>query len=418
MSLFQMTEPRPNTVCEIGLPLATATAPTRRATRSARLPKFVGSAEPAGTQLDGLNVMVTGCGSVGGSIATHLARLQPAGIVLVDPGDLKPESLLTHPVDPQSLGQRKVGYFGRLAKAISPKTRIVVFAGPIELLPSAAFAAVDLVVVATDDLAAEIEVGQRCIYHRIPLIQAAVHGETLVAQVRVWRNRDAAGACPACGMGTAEWEHLYRETRFSCAGSDAPVIRQPAPTPTRSVSALCSLAADLAMMQLLRIVLQLGPPVEDSVTELSAYQQRISISPLPRNTACPCDHRAWDRLSISGPLGRHSLRQLLELTPWRSSRLPPGLSYMVDQLEYIERVICCESSQTIGRFGELDTQVGHCPHCRRPLYPQRLFSHRVVSARTLGPQLDQPLDQLGAAASRAVVVRLGDRTVFCHEEIT
>ena len=89
--------------------------------------------------------------------------------------------------------------------------------GPVQELPITAFADAHLVVLATDNLAAEVEVGQRCLWLGKPLIQASVHGETLVAQVRSFVNREG-GACPACGFSAVEWAHLNRETSFSCEG--------------------------------------------------------------------------------------------------------------------------------------------------------------------------------------------------------
>jgi molybdopterin/thiamine biosynthesis adenylyltransferase len=418
MNSFQATEPSSSTLREIEWPsCTTAAASPRRAPRSARLPKLIGAPGRVGDQLAGLRALVVGCGSVGGVIADHITRLQPAELCLVDPAKLKPESLLTHRISPSSVGQGKAEHFGRLAKSISPTTRVTFFDGPVESLPDAVLAGVDIACMATDNIPAEIEVGQRCMHHRIPLIQGAVHGETLVAQARVWHNRDASGACPACGMGASDWAQLDARTRFSCASSVVSPVRLSAPAPTRSVSCLCSLAADLATLQLLRMVLQLSPAVEDSVTELSAYQPQVTVSPLRRDTACPCDHTAWDRHAVPGPLGQYSLRQLLELTGLQRAAAPRGRAFIVDQLEFVTHAVCCESRQLIGRFCVPDAPVGQCLDCRQPLYAQRLFSHRVVSARTLGPRLEEPLRALGAAAARSVVLCGRDRTLLCHEEI-
>src|SRR5262249_3239740 len=157
---------------------------------------------------------------------------------IVDRGRFKPESLLTQPIAPDDLGNPKAESTGRLCKRISPQTAVAAWDGPVEELGTLAFADVDFVVLATDNLAAEVEVGQRCLGWRKPLVHASVHGETLVAQVRFFANANGEGPCPACAFGAAEWAHLNQETTFSCEGLAAgrPVAVKKSGPPTRSTS--------------------------------------------------------------------------------------------------------------------------------------------------------------------------------------
>ena len=395
-------------------PSSTSSIP--RADREARLPSFVGLTDPAGPRLDALRVMVVGCGSVGGGIVLHLARLQVGEIRLVDPGRLKPESLLTHPMDPGGVGLGKLDYFGPLAKAISPNTRVYVCGGPVQSLPLSAFAKVDLVVMATDNLAAEVAVGQRCIYHRKPLLQASVHGDTLVAQVRFWLNRDGSGACPACSFGAAEWDHVNRETTFSCGGPGGRQEGEVRTAPTMSVSFLCSTSADLAMTHLLRHALHLGPPLEDSVVEYCGYTHKVAASRLARNRACPCEHVAWDRAMLPAPLAKSSLGEVARAAGFGVNGIREDLSFMVDELTFVDRVACCGGPQPVGRFSGLDDQVAKCHACGLPLRPQLFYSHRPTPATVLSGLIEQPLDRLGAGAAEWVVVSGGDRSVFCEQE--
>jgi molybdopterin/thiamine biosynthesis adenylyltransferase len=172
---------------------ATGTGVGPRAAREARLPSFLGLSEPAGPRLDAYRAMLVGVGSVNGNVALHCGRLQIGELWLVDPGRLKPESLLTHPIEPSGVGIAKEEYFGRLVKAISPGTRVFAFPGPVQSLSLGALERVDVVAMAADNLAAEVETGQRCLHHGKPLVQASVHGDTLVAQARFWRNDDGTG---------------------------------------------------------------------------------------------------------------------------------------------------------------------------------------------------------------------------------
>lgn len=382
--------------------------------RGARLPAFLGLAEPAGSRLDGLRVMVVGSGSVGARVVLHLARLQAGEIRVVDPGRLKPESLLTHSMDPGGVGLSKVDYYGRLAKAVSPNTRVYVYAGPVQSLSPTAFERVEGVVMAGDNLACEVEVGQRCIHHRKPLLQAAVHGDTLVAQIRFWLNRDGSGPCPACAFGPAEWQHVNRETTFRCGGPNGGK-RHLKTAPTMSVSFLCSMSADLAMTHLLRHALKLGAPLEDSLVEYCGYTHKMTSSRLERNGACRCEHVGWERALMPRALAESSPRQVAQAAGFAPHELRQGVSFTVDDLTFVDRVTCCGKPHEIRRFSRAGKRVAKCRVCGRRLRPQLFHCHRPTPAAVLSKLVDEPLERLGAAAARWVVVRGGDRAVFCEE---
>jgi molybdopterin/thiamine biosynthesis adenylyltransferase len=384
------------------------------APRRARLPNFIAAAPVADAALDGLRLMIVGTGSVGGAVAMHAARLQIKELRLVDPGRFKPESLLTHGIEPGTTGSKAL-YWGRHCKAISPGTRVLACDGPVERLGVLDFAAADLVVMATDNLAAEVEVGQRCNHLCQPLLQASVYGDMLVAQVRFWRNRDGSGPCPRCGFGGEEEELLNRQTRFRCGGDGPQTPKQDMP-PTMSVSFLCASAADLAMMHLLRLVLGLGAAITDGVVEYCGYTHRTTVGPLSRRAECACEHVAWGRVSVARPLHACNLRELAEAALGNGD-LPPDLSFLVgDDLLFVEGAACCGAVRPARRFCRPDDTAATCARCGAALRPQTFYSHRPVSAAVLGALIDRPLDRLGAAAPAWVLVRAGDRAVLCQEE--
>src|SRR5262249_12041886 len=163
-----------------------------------------------------------------------------------------------------------------LCKAINPGARIFVAPRGIGELDEMALSPVDVVMLATDHLAPEVELGQRCLWLGRPLVQASVHGETLLAQVRTFSNRAADHPCPPCGFGIDEWSLLSRQTVFSCAGPDTSrpgwVGRSELSAPTMSISALCAIAAELAVIQVLRLVLGLGAPVGDDLVQYCGFR--------------------------------------------------------------------------------------------------------------------------------------------------
>jgi molybdopterin/thiamine biosynthesis adenylyltransferase len=401
---------------EILLDAGAEAGPGARAARGARLPSFLGAQGVPDAVLDALRVAVIGLGSVGRNIALHLARLMIASLWLVDPGRFKAESLLTQPIGPADVAEPKASNAGRLCKQISPRTRVFALDGPVQSLNALALADADVVLLATDNLAAEVDVGQRCLHLARPLAQASVHGATLLAQVRLFANRDASGPCPACLFGPLEWGHLNRETTFSCqgAGHDGTVGRVAAP-PTMSTSFLCALAADLALVQVCRHLLRLGAPVADTLVEYCGYTHRVVTSPLVRNANCPCDHQRWNELPAPRPLGDCSLRDLAAAAGFSG---PAGLSFNAADLTYAEQGACnsCGLLQPLRRLVAVEQpRPGRCHTCGSPVLPHPFYSYRPIPAGVALPVWQQPLGQLGEQPPAWVVVGGEGRAVLFRQ---
>lgn len=258
---------------------------------AARFPELIGAAGDATERLGKLRVLVVGSGAVGRLIAQALARLGICVLGVVDPKAYRPVNRFTQPMRPAEVALPKAEVTARECKDISPATRVRFMVAPFDRVSPAELAGFDAVLMATDNLLAESQVGQACLHFGIPLIHAAVHGATMVAQVRLYRNLTAASVTPACGFSDHELELMAGEVRFACGGAaeDAaePAVAGP---PTRSFAALSGLAASLAVTQLLRLVLDLGQPVADTQLEFCAFTNRAVVSPLPRRRACSCDH--------------------------------------------------------------------------------------------------------------------------------
>jgi len=347
-----------------------------------------------------------------------LARLQIGGICIADPGRFKLESLLTHPIGYQEVRRRagKAKSAARLTADISPSTAAHYFTGLIQDLDLAALVDVDLVAAATDNLAAEVETAQRCLRLGKPLVHAAVHGASLVAQVRWYTNANGDGPCIRCGFSRQERDHLDANTEFSCAAGVAGQrqIARTAGPPTMSTASLCSMAADLTVMAILRHALKLGNPMSDSQIEYCGYTNNTVVSPLrPRSEDCPCDHYgAWQLERSSGPLRSSSLRELVDASGLSSNGSVNGLAVQVDDRLFVELAGCPTCGQTpVRKFVMPGKEVGLC-QCGKSVYAQPFFSHRLVPLAVLEDVLDKPLRLLGGGRARAVLVRGTDRSVL------
>jgi len=387
----------------------------RPAPLAARLPAFIGGRGDAEGILRRLRVVLVGVGSVGMRIAEHFARLRVAELWLVDPRRCKPESMLTHPIT-RPMDLPKATYAARLCKRISPLTRVFAYVGLVQDLWLDAFADAHLCVMATDNLAAEIEFGRRCLSLGKPLVHAALHGDTLTVQIRVFANAGGQGPCPACAFGATEWQQLAEQVQFSCAGgaSAKPAPRISGP-PTRSTSSLCALAADLALNQSLRLALGLGEAVGDTVVEYCGFTNRMLSSRLVRNSACHCDHTRFELIRARAPLRSYSFARLVN-----EFLAPPGdrsPTLTVGGADWIERGLCqCPEPSAVQRFVPTgSSKVGRCGRCRSPIHSQPFSSHQAVSASILGKAVAVPLCMLGLHKSPFALLRGADAAVLVQD---
>ena len=250
-------------------------------------------------------------------------------------------------------------------------------------------------------------------HRKKPLAHAAVHGASLVAQVRLYTNRDGSGPCISCGFSREEWEFLNRGTLFSCTGlaGDRQVVETPT-APTVSTAFLCSLAADLAMTIVLRLVLKLGKPLADSQTEFCGYTLRSVVTPLrPKSEAC--DHTPWEIKRLDGPLDKTTLRALAGASGLGRAGAADGVSFAVGHLLFAELGACAGcGTRRVRRFVHPGRKAGTCRRCGGDVFAQPFYSHRPVLASQIEDVLDKPLGRIGARSVDGVLVRRGDRAVL------
>jgi molybdopterin/thiamine biosynthesis adenylyltransferase len=399
-----------------------------RAPRKARLPQFLSLAVDADQTLAGLRIAVVGVGSVGRPAALHLARLQPRILWLIDRGKFKAESLLTQPILPDEVGQPKASCTGRLCKEISPQTAVYTCDGAIEDLDPFVLTAADLVILATDNLAAEIETSTRCFHLGIPLVQASVHGATLTAQVRFLANRDSDGPCLACEFGAQEWNHLNQQTRFSCEGWQRGILAGKTEGPsegtsegpvgpvTASVSFLCSLAADLALLQATRFFLGLGQQNTDTLVEYNGYTHRMVTTSLRHNRDCRCEHATWLEAAAPGSLQDCSIEELVTAAGLEGDGPGKSVAVTVEDRQWVRRADCaCGRHLAVAQWLAPGEPAGSCPACRCNLGPNPFFSHRRTPLTVLGREARTPLGNLTNSPVRWVIVHSGARGIFFRD---
>jgi molybdopterin/thiamine biosynthesis adenylyltransferase len=347
--------------------------------RPDRFPRLINAPRDARQVLADARVLVIGAGGVGRRLIDDLARLEVGGLDVVDPGVLAPENLATHPVGTRDLGQPKATSAGRHALDLSPGTRVRVAQSVAESLPLAAWFEPDLVLLASDHPAVEVEVGQRCLWAGKPLIHAAVHGDTLVAQVRVFTGA-ANGPCPACLFGAQEWSLVGDARRFKCDGSgEAQVSDSP---PTRAPGFLCGLAADLALTEVLALLLELRP-TPARLVEHCGYPQRTVVSPLSRHADCPCEHLTLEDMGEFDP-ARITPGQLAETAGMADGRAAALVTLAVEDTPFALEGACLDPAcPARAHFIHSASTPPHCEACAGPARAHPFHQRDEVALRDL-----------------------------------
>jgi hypothetical protein len=361
-----------------------------------RFPRFFGrSPADSAACLREVALLLVGIGSVGSRMACDFARLGVGTLWLVDPGEWAPENLFTSPIDPSAIGRGKARHIGQLCGQISPSSRIFTTRSFAQDLDPADFAEVAMVLIATDNLAAELSVAESCLRVATPIVHAAVSGDDLVAQVRCCSS---VGQCLACGFGSHEWSLATASTVFSCSGDHGRESLALGP-PTRSISALCAIASGQAVSVALRHLLSLGPPVIDRECEYAGYLHRATSSRLGPNPRCRlAPHTSWRIHRVSHGLAALSLGDLARVA---GLGYVSPLTFTLPGRQWVARLRCGQCGLDLpGRFVRLAAPT--CDRCAQPLIVDPIASYAAVGSDQVS--LDVPLGALGVPSGRSVIV--------------
>ncbi|NLH75099.1 MAG: ThiF family adenylyltransferase [Verrucomicrobia bacterium] len=392
-----------------------------RPARTARFPRLVGTCADAAAALARLRVAIVGCGSVGGRVALHLARCGVRGLVLIDPKKYRPVSLLTHECYTETIGQNKADVMATVCRSICPDLEVRVYVKPVQDLLLSDLVEADVVVMATDNLPAEVDTGQRCIWLGKPLVHAALHGETLTASVRFFLNSDGQGPCPACLFGPQEWrDHDANLRRYSCDGTaHDPCLEGTGVVPTRSLSFLCAMSADLATNQVIRHALGLGRSVGDTMVEYNGYTHRTVVVPLGRNSNCPCEHVQYRVVRSTRQISDLTMRELVEMAG--ANHKSRDLLLQIPNMRWIDQMTCKCGAVTVVRhfqpYGDLCTKK--CQTCKRIVVAGPMDASGAVATAAFDSVLDVPIRRLGARAMSQATLRDANRAwliVPAHRE--
>ena len=145
-----------------------------------------------------LRVMIAGCGSGGGEVASHLVMSGVKNFVLVDNDSLEPENVIRHVCGIRYLGQKKTEALSNVLKDRNPLAQIrhynedLLYWDGLET----AIEQSDVVVIATDNEPTRYRVNELCVNKRIPFVVGRVFTRGIGGEAFAYRP--GQGGCLAC----------------------------------------------------------------------------------------------------------------------------------------------------------------------------------------------------------------------------
>jgi hypothetical protein len=341
--------------------------------------------------LAGRVVAVFGLGAVGGRCWLTLARLGVGTLIGADPDSYGPDSWRTQPAC-SGMTSPKASTLAEEAHRINPAIKMLAARGFAQNMPLNLLRRADVFVVAGDNLEIVVWAGTMAAALGKPLIQGAVHGETQTALVRAYDLTAAGNVCPACALGPREW--AGQASRFGC---DPQTARAQGLEPTRTLPTVCSTAADLTAVEVLKWLegkLHQALRGEELALCLQTYRQFRTT--LPRKKQCRCPHRRWQLVDLD----RAEEKTLADLAGQLG--IAKGFQVRAEQ-PWVRFAVCpaCDRQNPVLRFAAFGSEVGCCS-CGQGLQPAPIGSCSVIPGADLSQCLDVPFPELGLQSGTAV----------------
>lgn len=227
-----------------------------------RVEELVGS-------LNDHRVLVAGAGSVGSRIAEDLVRSGVNRMILLDPDVVSMPNMARSVYIRRDIGTPKVDALAERLEAINPRVEIERFASALEDVDLPGILdGVDLVVLATDDMAQQSQLASLAYRKGIMHVSSALFRKAAAGEVSIVVP-EAATPCWACAIGTAALSASERsDTNYGVNG------RLVAESGLGASINLVASAASLAVIGLLA-----GPdsPAGASLTRLIAEHRTVGI---------------------------------------------------------------------------------------------------------------------------------------------
>jgi molybdopterin/thiamine biosynthesis adenylyltransferase len=350
--------------------------------------------------------VVVGLGNVGSHLVSHLARTSAiARVVLIDRDRYEEKNLRTQAIEPDLVGTSKAQAQGHRLSRINPVLGVISVTEAVQHVPLGRLRG-EVILACVDSRAARQYLSQAARHLGVPLVDAGVRRDGLLARVSVIRPEPSA-ACVECSWTQEDYDHI--EQTHPCAPGG--VRGNPA---TNAPAWLGALAASLQAAECERILDGTPPAIDGSFeTILDAAKLRQLTTRFRFNGHCRFDdHRAWVIETLDRAPDALTVAALLRLPAGRTNggqdaRLSMPAAAFVTRLTCLE---CGQVRETLRLRRAVTLDGARCPNCNGrleaagPDIVDALSAHSVPRAL-----LDQPASALGLLPGDIVSVGRGGR---------
>ena len=227
-------------------------------------------------------VVVVGLGNIGSWLVPQLVRAtEVERLVLVDPDRYEADNIAVQNINAADVGLLKVDAMTRHCAEIRGEVEVEPRAAAVEDVPLGVLRG-DVIACCVDSRAARQAINGIAWRLGVPMIDAAVQGENLLARVAVYQP-EVGQPCLECRWGTEDYQRL--ESVYAC-GATSPVPGSGSP------GELGALAAAYQTMALRRV---LSGEMEFAGRELyvNAQHHTVLSAHFGRNPSCRFDHQTF-----------------------------------------------------------------------------------------------------------------------------
>lgn len=300
-------------------------------------------------------LVVVGLGNIGSHLVAHLARMpEVSRVVLVDQGRYDDTNLRTQAITPGEVGRRKAQVQGLRLKRINPSLEVIAVGRPVEAVPLGRLRG-DAILACVDSRAARQYLNQAARHLGVPLIDAGVHPDGLLARVSTFLP-GAQNACLECTWDQVDYDAL--EQSYPCLGG------APRAASTGAPAHLGALAAAVQAIECERLLCGPSSPAADGSQEIviDAASRRQQVTRFVPNAACRLsEHEPWSIRRLDRLPDDMTVIQALALGSKTRSAHGAGLS--LDGISFITRLTCLECGHRTPVFGLRRGGAGHRRAC-------------------------------------------------------
>jgi molybdopterin/thiamine biosynthesis adenylyltransferase len=303
------------------------------------------------------SIIVVGAGNIGSHALPHVGRMPGVRCVTLVDRDLYDEkNLVSQDITRRDVGRPKAVVQARRLRAINPALAVTAIVEAVANVPLGLLRG-DVMLACLDSRAARRIVNVSAWRLGMPLIDAGVNGEELLARVNVYLP-GVDQPCLECAFDEADYQTLEQE--YPCGG-------QGTPRATNAPSGLGALAAALQVLECQKVLagqrelLAVGKQVV-----ISALAHRHFVTRFVRNAACRFDHATFSIERLDGRPEQLTVGRAFEFGRESTGDHEP-LRLQVPHLMFAKAVVCptCGSRRdfSLHLLGRLGVAAQTCADC-------------------------------------------------------